>query len=161
MRTNHEAGRNLLVLTTKCPLKQEFLAGCLHDELYLHALLHSEAAMHCSRLKLLKPTIHIYPDSRPLAMQSIIQSIPYAQVTQRDFYNMYHFYTTIVQAQPKTSPTLKILNLTPTSATQIPMRSTTKSTNAAVMNFGLKIRKSIKCLLRCPAHIVVARHTTA
>jgi hypothetical protein len=83
MRTNHEPGRHLLALTTKYNQKQDVLAGCLQDGSIFMPLSHSEAAMHCLKPKLLKPTIQIYPDSQPLAMQSIIQTIPYAQVTQR------------------------------------------------------------------------------
>ena len=66
-----------------------------------------------------------------------------------------------IYANPNTSATLKILILAPHNPTKIATTSTTTSTVAPSIHLGLKIRYSMRCLLRCPAHIVVARLTTA
>jgi hypothetical protein len=62
---------------------------------------------------------------------------------------------------PKISPTLKLFHLKPHNAIKIPTTSTTTNTAALLINFGQKIRYNIRCLLKCPAHIVVAKLVTA
>jgi hypothetical protein len=58
---------------------------------------------------------------------------------------------------PKTSATLKILILAPHKPTKIATISTIRSDDAPSMKRGLKILYNIRCLLKWPAHIVVAK----
>lgn len=60
---------------------------------------------------------------------------------------------------PKTSPTLNPLLLTATSAPKSPTTSTTNTTIPPIINRGLKMRYSIRCLLRCPAQHIVQSAT--
>jgi hypothetical protein len=58
---------------------------------------------------------------------------------------------------PKISATLIILIRAPHNPTKIATKSTTSNDDAPSMKRGLKILYSMRCLLKCPAHIVVAR----
>lgn len=66
------------------------------------------------------------------------------------------------QFHPNTSATDPILHQIPNiNPTKMPMTSTINNTAAPMRNLGLKIRYSIRWRRRWPAHMVVARDSTA
>ena len=66
-----------------------------------------------------------------------------------------------LQLHPNTSAMLEKFHLKLPIETKMPIKSTVISTADAVINRGLKILYSIRCLLNQPAHIVVAKLITA